>query len=548
MNNKIVAAIFIFLISFTGVQGQDTALAEPGTTYDQLLSQIDIYRGSEKVWAYLDAYLAKAQQEMNWEETANAYKEMLHEAADNDRLRYANNMVVAAKKSRDNNVIGSAYLTKGILFYQQKKHSLALDNYLLANESLVNTDDMYLKYKVKYHIGLIKLYLGYYNEAIALFSECRTFFYRDHPLPYLKSLHALGVCYNGIGNMGKSSELNRLALQESARLGIPELVPNIEHSEGINNYFLKQYRQAIRRLDYAIPEIIGQGDFSNEAVGYFYLGKSYLGLGDTLAALPYFKRVDTIFNRKGYIRPDLRENYELLINHYKNIGALRTELHYINKLLTVDSVLDNQYKYLSQKVHKEYDTRELLNEKNRIYKDLSEKEWYIHLFKIIILVLALLVAYFAYRQFTTKRVYRKRFEALMRDARPAAAAEKAPVPGLRSEVSDGILAKLQQFEHKDGFRKKDLTVNRLAESFDTNYKYLSRVIHDHRGKNFIAYINDLRVDYIVRKLRDDPKLRRYTNSALAEEAGFSTAQHFVTAFKKSTGMPPGYFVEELEKL
>ncbi len=547
MNNRIVAAIFLCLLSLSDIWGQDK-LTRPGDSYDQILDQIDLYRGSDKVWVYLNAYLEKAKKNKNWEETSNAYREMLHEAGEKDRVSYADSMLIAAKESHDGDVIGSAYLTKGILFYQLKKHNLALDNFLLSNRFLVGTEDDYLKYKVKYHIALIKLYLGYYNEAIALFNECRGYFHKDQPLPYLKSLHALGVCYTGIGKYQKSSEVNTLALQECARLQMPELVPNIEHSEGINQYFFKQYRPAIKRLEFAVPLIIKQGDFSNEAVGYFYIGKSYHALGDIGRAVSYFYKVDTIFIRKGYIRPDLRENYELLIDYFKSKGELKTELKYINKLLRVDSVLNTQYKYLSKKVHKEYDTRELLQEKNRIHADLAEEEWYNYLFKIVIAVLVSVVVFFVYRHFAMRKLYKKRFEELMKASPTIVPLNKSTPPPLRSDVENGILAKLQKFEQSKGFLKKELSVNKLAESFDTNYKYLSRIIHEHRNKNFIAYINDLRVDYIVTKLNEEPKLRKYTNGALAEEAGFSTAQHFVTAFKKKAGMPPGYFIEELDKI
>ena len=329
---------------------------------------------------------------------------------------------------------------------------------------------------------------------------------------------------------------------------MPELVPNIEHSEGINQYFFKQYLPAIKRLEYAVPLIIKQGDFSNEAVGYFYIGKSYHALGDIGRAVSYFYKVDTIFIRKGYIRPDLRENYELLIHYFKSKGELKTELQYIDKLLKVDSVLNSQYKYLSKKVHREYDTRELLQEKNRIYEDLAEEEWYNYLFKIVIAGLVLVVVYFVYRQVAIRKLYKRRFEELMKESAVIAPIIKNTPPPLSSDVENGILNKLIKFEQGKGFLKKDLSVNKLAELFDTNYKYLSRIIHEHRNKNFIAYINDLRVDYIVIKMKEDPKFRRYTNGALADEAGFSTAQHFVTAFKKKAGMPPGYFIEQYGKL
>jgi AraC-like DNA-binding protein len=57
----------------------------------------------------------------------------------------------------------------------------------------------------------------------------------------------------------------------------------------------------------------------------------------------------------------------------------------------------------------------------------------------------------------------------------------------------------------------------------------------------------LRIDYLIARLKAEPQIRKYGNGALAQEAGFSTAQHFVTEFKKKTGMPPGYFVEQYDK-
>jgi hypothetical protein len=58
-------------------------------------------------------------------------------------------------------------------------------------------------------------------------------------------------------------------------------------------------------------------------------------------------KVDRIFESKNYIRPDLRENYELLIKYYKGKQDMSKELFYIRKLLKADSVLSGRYAYLS---------------------------------------------------------------------------------------------------------------------------------------------------------------------------------------------------------
>lgn len=88
---------------------------------------------------------------------------------------------------------------------------------------------------------------------------------------------------------------------------------------------------------------------------------------------------------------------------------------------------------------------------------------------------------------------------------------------------------------------------KLSAAFNSNTKYLSKIIFHYRGKGFVDYINDLRVDYIVELLKNDKRIRNYTNKGLAEEAGFSSTQRFTNAFISRTGISPSYFIEELRK-
>ncbi|MBU7570539.1 MAG: AraC family transcriptional regulator, partial [Flavobacterium sp.] len=77
--------------------------------------------------------------------------------------------------------------------------------------------------------------------------------------------------------------------------------------------------------------------------------------------------------------------------------------------------------------------------------------------------------------------------------------------------------------------------------------YLSKVINHYRNKNYNTYLNDLRIEYIVELLKSQSRYRNYTIKALADEAGFSTPQHFSKAFFASTGIYPSYFLNELNK-
>lgn len=91
-----------------------------------------------------------------------------------------------------------------------------------------------------------------------------------------------------------------------------------------------------------------------------------------------------------------------------------------------------------------------------------------------------------------------------------------------------------------------MTLIKLSGYLKTNPKYASKVILKYRGKKTIEYISDLKIDYIVDKLKTENKFRNYTNKALAEEAGFGSTQNFTKAFNKRLEMPPTFFIQQLK--
>ena len=135
-------------------------------------------------------------------------------------------------------------------------------------------------------------------------------------------------------------------------------------------------------------------DFANEAVAYFYIGKSFWTLKQEDKAIIYFKKVEDIFKKENYIRPDLREGYEKLIDYYKRKRDTKSQLFYINQLLKVDKILGQNYKYLLKKVVKEYDTKELLKSKQEIENAMTFRTFVA--FGIICILIAI-IAFLIYK-------------------------------------------------------------------------------------------------------------------------------------------------------
>jgi AraC-like DNA-binding protein len=115
------------------------------------------------------------------------------------------------------------------------------------------------------------------------------------------------------------------------------------------------------------------------------------------------------------------------------------------------------------------------------------------------------------------------------------------------ETEEQILNKLKKFESSKRFINKDISLAVLAGQLDSNTKYLSEIINTHYNVNFNTYINKLRINYIIEKLKNDPNFINYKISYLAENCGFSSHSSFATVFKSITGISPVKFIELLNQ-
>lgn len=110
-----------------------------------------------------------------------------------------------------------------------------------------------------------------------------------------------------------------------------------------------------------------------------------------------------------------------------------------------------------------------------------------------------------------------------------------------------ILDKLKKFEDSEKYINPKVSLQFLAKQLDTNTKYLSEIINKSKGQNFNNYINELRIHYILRKLKSEPKYQNYKVSSLGEECGFNSRNTFTLAFKTALGISPAKFISFMKK-
>lgn len=536
----------LFLTTVYAVQTNDTDSLSNKSFHFFEVNSLVYKNDSIKAFHLANTWLKKAKKEDNIQEQVKAYRTMMHLVDKKFRMIYADSMLNKAIETKNNEMIGGAYLTVGAAYYDNKEYSNALDAYILANNSIANTKDQYLIHKVKYAMALTKYFLGYYDEAIALLTGCIDFFKEENDMAYVKSLHALSLCYTHLDRYDLSSFYNNLGQTTSIKYEIENMIPYFKNAEGINHFKQKEYKSAIKLLYESLPGLEKKNDHANKITSWFYLGKCFWEIKDKDKAVTFFLKVHEGIQTNKYRRPDLRENYEMLIEFYKENKELEKQLFFIEHLIEYDIIMTKEFKYLSYKIHKEYDTKTLLDLKLKIEKQLALKD---KKNTGIVIFLAVVLIIVVGRNYKSKKREKLKFDKIMAEIEEKKNRPKVTVcnknVSLSAELNEVILKNLENFEAEKKFLEKDMNLHKLATILDTNTKYVALIIANNRGKKTTTYINDLKTEYIVDLVIKNPKYRKYTNQALADEAGFGSSQIFTLCFKNKYGISPSKFTKQL---
>ncbi|MFC4162660.1 helix-turn-helix domain-containing protein [Epilithonimonas zeae] len=541
-------------------------------SYEDLRKGYESYSENDiRAFSYINPYIQKAKREKKYPELFQAYRDAVFYSKSVDKkIKYADSCLDAAYKSTSEDRISTAYVLKGSIYYaKMKKYKPALDEYLMAYKYSKNTGDLYLKNKVSYHLGVVKNYLGYNDEALDLFRECVNFFETEanntkahkfqifnNQKGYLNSLHQMIICYRNKKDFAKVDSLINIGLLKT--FNEPDFSQERGYflkSKGLSEFSNSKYESSIDYLTQSLD--LMKEDFAWKSVDYFYIGKSYLALKKEDLAISNFKKIDSIFTKQEFLLPELRENYELLINYYKGKNDAQQQLYYTTQLLKADSIISRDFAYLSPKVHREYDTNALLEEKGKLEK---VNIWG-GVFIILLAGLATFLIITLFKKFKKEKDILQKYFVLQDKlqthnyTRPessvAVVNNTENNDDKRSHIAETIkeelLHKLKVFEEKKQFTQKGLTIQKLATQLDTNSNYLSHVINDNKGMNFNKYLGDLRIRHITQLLFEKNIYLNYTIDTLAKECGIASRQNFSDLFFEINGIRPTDFIRNRKK-
>ena len=527
--------------------------------YQRLKSSYSHFeKNDEKAFYYLTKFISKARKDSNFTRLVEAYRDaVFFSSTDKSKLKYADSSIWAAKRSKNRDLISMAYLGKGIVYYStMRKYPLALKQYLIAYQYAEKTKDLYLKHKIIYHIGVIKSYLGYYEQASEHFIKSSVYFQQyisgdyhynelfNHNKGYFNSQHQLAVCYRNMNNYLKADSIVSIGLENTTGRDDFALEKSYFLSDrAVSDYNKRNYSSSIANLKEAVSKILKSGDYASTSLIYYYLGKNYQAIGKKSLAMEHFKKVDSVFAKRTFLHPETLSSYKELIRFYKEKDQHTLQLYYTNQLLKADSLISKDFTFLSLRLHRDYDTK-VLREQIEELKEYNTSRIRGSFFVIVLILMAIFILskYSGREGFIVRRGTREIETLSIKDSE-----HYIRKNGLSPEIENELLEKLRIFEESKEFTKRGLSLNKLALKLKTNSYYLSMVINDFKGCNFSYYLSTLRIEYITNLLNTDRKFLSYTIEALANECGMGSRQNFSDLFFEINGVRPRDFINKIKR-
>lgn len=227
----------------------------------------------------------------------------------------------------------------------------------------------------------------------------------------------------------------------------------------------------------------------------------------------------------------------------------------IGQLIKIDSIDYSRYTLVSEKKLDKNNSTELVYQ-NEFLENKLKNSNILNKILIFVIIMTLIILFFEIvRQKKLKTKYKTKLENLLvqtKENKKTRGIEQTlrhnkldDSIGIDRSVVASILEKLEDFEDKEHYTKKNITAAKLAKELGTNSNYLGRIIKHHYNTSFRNYINDLRINLVQQKLRNDKNFLNYTVVAIAKEVGFKNSETFAKAFKSKTKLYPSDFIDKL---
>ncbi len=289
------------------------------------------------------------------------------------------------------------------------------------------------------------------------------------------------------------------------------------------------------------------------------LGKVEHGAGNFKEAKDILQKALDNYEVKPSEEGFMDNYYKLLADSYKETGDFEKANYYFEKYIISTSEFDK----LKTEIKATTKAKEISKFRNELKILEAEKEGKQTLLNYLFLAASLIILALLFvllRFYKNKKKNEAKFEELLEKMKISSeensdvidtkdeVLEEKNTSDVPEDIKQQILEGLKKLEKQEYYLKQDCNSYNVAKKINTNTSYLSKVINSHYGKNFNTYINDLRINYTILRLKNDVIFRSYSIQSIAEEVGYKSADSFTKYFKKDTGLNPSFYIKEIKNI
>ncbi len=553
---------FLFLILFFGsiyFYGQSKQLDSlDQVPFGTLLeSYYKLYKKEPQLAKeYADLYLKRAYKSKDSLNIAKGYALKYESSELKEGIAYADSIIGYSLNSQDSIYPTIGFLLKGYNFFYLGKYEKALDNYLKALPYAKRKGNTNHRVKILSLIAVLKRKWGDYDEALRYYKEEYALIIQNDKENYIGEYlfnlnnQAYAFIYNK--QLDSAKFYIDKGLIESTQYHEKDMYNRFNFLLGVYDFYKRDYNASVKKLNKVIPLL--KKEHLHLTVGYAYMGMAYINAGDREKGIKYLLKTDSLYTISNLEVPEIRDSYLILIDYYKERNKSQEQLKFLKKVISIDSINKQNLVGINKVIKNEYEIPNALEDKEVLIQQIKTKEQnisYIVYGLITVLVVVLGLLYYYRKQ---QKHYRQKFETLINQKKEGEKSNisdykvESKIVNIPNTIIESLLGELKHFEETKRYLDQKISLQSLTQELNTNSSYLSKVINYYKDKTFTNYINDLRIEEAIERLKTEKQFRNYTIQAIAHESGFKSAQSFSRAFYKKTGIYPSYFLIEFDKL
>ncbi len=340
-------------------------------------------------------------------------------------------------------------------------------------------------------------------------------------------------------------------------LGFKKGLADLYVKKGIAFYYKKEKEKSRFFLSKAVMLLETEAlenDFYQTVNTNYFLAKHYYDEVLYNKAIHHLEAIVHTIKREDNNKLAVIQSYFLLASCYRKIGNYEEAWHYNDLYVTLYKAYQkNENKTRNRVFERELDVGVEKEREQTNLEKTNRKYTQIGLF--VVLVMLGIVGYnFWRKQKKNKTLFNNLIDQIDQLESQNQNKELQEKKKNSTEISidddkvHAVLKGLAKLEKQEYFLRPDCNLRAIAKKTKTNATYLSKIINTHKGKKFNEYMNDLRIDYALRRLKEDRRFRSFSIKSIALEVGYKSDKSFAKHFKTKTGINPSYYIKNLENV